>query len=151
MLCVGFTGSRYGMTEIQRSVLRDFLINEYLDAEEDGETDLWFRHGDCIGADKEAHEMAFRLGFDIAVHPPEIPTYRAFTGKSANTVAPPKPYLIRNRIIVDNSDVLVGCPRHGHTQKGGTWYTIRYAKHLARRLVVILPNGKFGQCSTFLN
>lgn len=144
---IGFTGSRYGMTDIQRAVLRDFLINEYLDAEEDGETDLWFRHGDCIGADAEAHDMAFRLGYEIAIFPPSENKYRAFK-KQYTTIDSCRSYHERNRVIVDGCDILVGCPRSITDQKGGTWYTIRYCKHLSRRLVVIQPDGKFGKCSS---
>jgi hypothetical protein len=49
MTSIGFTGTRQGMTAEQKSALRNLL--------DGGAGD--FHHGDCIGADSEAHGIAW--------------------------------------------------------------------------------------------
>ena len=49
MNSIGFTGTRQGMTAEQKSALRNLL--------DGGAGD--FHHGDCIGADSEAHGIAW--------------------------------------------------------------------------------------------
>ena len=55
----GFTGTQHGMTDAQKATLRDFL------AAGSGE----FHHGDCIGADSEAHDIADECGYSIVSAP----------------------------------------------------------------------------------
>jgi hypothetical protein len=52
MTKIGFTGTQDGMTDQQKSMLRDLL---------DGGTGE-FHHGDGIGADSEAHDIATLCG-----------------------------------------------------------------------------------------
>ena len=62
---VGFTGTQKGMTERQFDIFAA-VISE-LQPEE-------FHHGDCIGADEQAHDIVHVVAPDckIVVHPPRI-------------------------------------------------------------------------------
>jgi hypothetical protein len=131
---VGFTGSRYGMQEIQEEKLIELLKEKGLDE---------FHHGDCIGSDKIAHE-AIRKHFSnakIFVHPPKQKRNRAFC--IGDYKAPEKEYIVRNHEIVDASDVVIATPKHKtELQRSGTWKTIRYAKKVNKDLYIIYPSGK---------
>lgn len=128
---VGFTGTRRGMTEAQKNALWWFLLHHpRLDRE--------FHHGDCIGADAQAHLVARSLGFRIVVHPPASDTLRAWC--EGDEVLDPAPYLRRNRAIVDACDVLIACPGGPEVRRSGTWATIRYAQSRGAPLVLIRPD-----------
>lgn len=160
---VGFTGTREGMTLSQWESLRDFMERYRVQFEEhfvDGR--LIFHHGDCVGADAEAHLLALETGWDVVVHPPEDPKERAWCASSdeselANAVhegmgygdelavveLPPRPYLDRNTDIVVESAMLVACPKEVEEQlRSGTWATVRAAERLGRLVVVVLPDGE---------
>ena len=54
----------------------------------------------------------------------------------------PRPYLARNRDIVDASDLMLACPaEQQEVLRSGTWATIRYALKRDKHLIVIHPNG----------
>ena len=121
MLKIGFTGTQLGMTDIQKETLKNFLeVNKVLIQE--------VRHGDCMGADKQFHEICEELSIPIIIHPPIKDCKRVFC-KNAINIMPPKDYITRNHDIVDNSDVLLGAPKLAIEElRSGTWATIRYAK-----------------------
>ena len=128
---VGFTGSRTGMSRAQQEALRSHL-------EQIPPCD--FHHGDCVGADESAAIMAKRLGFALVSHPPIIATFRAFV--SSRVVLDPKPYLVRNRDIVDSCDRLLAAPNTREEKaRSGTWSTIRYARRCKRALFIFWPDG----------
>ena len=116
------------MTDSQKRGLESFL----LDRDE-------LHHGDCIGADSDAHDIAESLGLNIVIHPPSDPKKRAFrTGK----VLPEKYYLIRNKDIVNQSDHLIATPGgYSEEPRGGTWFTIRFARQQGVDLTIIYPDG----------
>ena len=106
---IGFTGTQIGMCKDQRNQLYHYLKD--LGATE-------FHHGDCIGADKQAHDIALAIGVDIIIHPPENDKKRAFC-EGYKRRAKPLPYLDRNRRIVDTCDVhLVGADQVVHNAIG---------------------------------
>lgn len=83
-------------------------------------------HGDAIGADAEAHDIAIGLGCAIVVHPPAVETQRAF--KAAAEIRAAKPYLVRNKDIVRETALLIAAPAEPVEQlRSGTWSTVRYA------------------------
>lgn len=127
---IGFTGTQVGMTWRQRQTLRRLLP--------------WgkdFHHGDCVGSDAQAHDIAHFQGLLITIHPPENLSKRAF--KSAHTILPPKPYLDRNKDIVDACEVLIATPSgKDELLRSGTWSTVRYARKLGKHILIIFPDGK---------
>lgn len=147
MTVIGFTGTRRGTTGPQQETLRRILTGALIAGGE-------MHHGDCVGADEEAHAIADSLGAAIYVHPPVDPSFRAYCdGRTTAYVAEPKPYLERNRDIVDESDVLVACPDGPERRRSGTWATIRYARNpdphegsvvvLGVPVIVIWRNGAY--------
>jgi hypothetical protein len=128
---VGFTGTQRGMTELQMAALRA-VLRQF----EPGE----FHHGDCIGADDEAAQVAALLEYTVHRHPPTDPSKRAYAPYDVEW--PAKPYLVRNQEIVDASEVLIAAPKSKTEEvRSGTWATIRYARKLGRDLYIIWPNG----------
>lgn len=131
MLHFGFTGTQHGMTEEQKQTLRTRLAIV-------GKAGDVFHHGDCIGADAEACEIAREMGFRIVQHPPLDDSKRAFT--RADEVREPKAYLDRNHDIVNESMMLFVCPRTAKEElRSGTWATYRYAKTTTTVVNVIYP------------
>ena len=129
----GFTGTRDGMTEAQGAALRALLLDLK-------EADNEFHHGDCVGADAQAHDIAASLGFFIVVHPPMSGSKRAY--KSGGVVRPALPYLCRNREIVWAASVLIATPKEdAEVRRSGTWSTVRFAQKTSVPLYIIYPNG----------
>lgn len=83
-------------------------------------------HGDCIVGDWLAHRIGRELGLRMIGHPPDNPKKRAFC--DFDEIRPEKPYLERNRDIVDETDVLIGMPDGPERLRSGTWSTIRYGR-----------------------
>lgn len=96
-----------------------------------------FHHGDCVGGDEEAHEIALALGFRIVVHPPLNRSKRAFcTG--AFQVLKPKSYITRNHDIVDVCRLLIAAPKTEEEElRSGTWATVRYARKLGLPVLLL--------------
>lgn len=131
---VGFTGTQRGMTTAQLESLASVLWRFAGEGSE-------FHHGDCIGADAQAHECAVALSFEPVIHPPENSIKRAW--KEANRIEEPRPYLVRNRAIVAQTDILVAAPGEPDEQlRSGTWSTVRHAQKLMRQIYLILPSGR---------
>lgn len=101
-----------------------------------------FLHGDCVGVDEECHRIAQRLGYYIEIHPPTNPKLRAFC--DGDEMMPPKPYLERNRNIVNNSDTMLIVPEKAEQDapRSGTWYTYRYALEVGKPTTLII-GGRF--------
>lgn len=120
---VGFTGSRKNPTREQRNWFVD-MISEIIDIRPITE----FHHGDCVGSDAFAHKIIAALQIPIIIHPPILGIYRAYMDGPMVTILEPKPYLERNRDIVDASDRMVALPSGPEELRSGTWSTIRYAR-----------------------
>ena len=134
---VGFTGTRDGLTHNQAEVLKDILRGL-----KDDHHNICLHHGDCVGADETAHQLAVALGYHVEIHPPGNPSLRAFC-RGADVIRDPRPYLDRNRDIVASCDVLVATPKET-TQQGrsGTWSTIRCDWSKDRPTRIIYPDGR---------
>lgn len=99
-------------------------------------------HGDCLGADNDAASLASQCGiYEIVSHPPTVQTLRA-NNPHAKYTHQRKPYLVRNRDIVDATEILIVCPKEMQPAKsGGTWYTYFYALGKGRHVIVLWPDG----------
>jgi hypothetical protein len=112
-------------------------------------------HGDCEGADAQAHQLFDREGKRIVIHPPMDATFRAWCDAEPHNadvrVEVQRPYLTRNRAIVDACMVLLAGPREtfGESLRSGTWATVRYARSVAKPLVIVRPDG-FARAETVL-
>ncbi len=137
-MILGFTGTRNGMTEAQKRKFAALL-------RERGVTEL--HHGDCVGADEDAHNIARQHGINIVIHPPVDSADRAFC-MGAYYTHQPRTHFQRNRDIVADTDALAATPLlEVETPTGGTWYTIRAGRkrHVAGgvyQVFVIWPSGK---------
>jgi hypothetical protein len=117
----GFTGTRWGMTTGQKLAVAKIII---------GLSITEVHHGDCVGADADMHGIALsRHGLRIVIHPPVKADLRAFCdpGEGGNTRAP-YGYLVRDRHIVDETDILIATSHAFVEEKGGTFYTMNYAR-----------------------
>lgn len=129
---LGFTGTQKGMNNSQKRRFR-VIVQTFKPTE--------FRHGDCIGADKDAHDIVRIVAPDckIVIHPPTIDAKRAYC--KGDTILPAKPYLNRNRDIVKASNIMVATPGEDTEQlRSGTWATIRAARSAKRRTTILLPS-----------
>lgn len=127
---IGFTGTQRGMTDSQKQDLTA-LLTRYRPSE--------FHHGDCIGADAQAHAIAISLGIRVIIHPPRYASKRANCTGAAET-RPPDEYLIRNSHIVAETDRLFATPGERAEQlRSGTWATVRCARRTQKPVHLILP------------
>lgn len=126
---IGFTGSRLGMSQCQKEqFVLELLAFDLTE----------FHHGDCSGADAEAHDIVaeFFPACKIIVHPPESNYLRAF--KPGHEFREPAGYIRRDKNIVDATDQLIGAPLTDVEQiRSGSWTTIRYARRIARPVTVL--------------
>lgn len=143
---IGFTGTREKLTRAQAEALETTLTpKEY------GLHRPIFHHGACKGADSYAATIAWGLNYDVIAHP----------GKSAHggdnewlcpialehstEVRETKTHFARNRDIVNETDVLVACPQYMEpitsATKGGTAYTVNFARMQKRPIVIVRPDG----------
>jgi hypothetical protein len=132
---IGVTGTRIGMSEDQKVALLLFdLENDFTG------NDLELHHGDCFGVDIAMASMFKSFGLKTILHPPLNNQYRAF--HESDEVREAKDYLVRNKDIVNECDVLLVFPKEmEEVQRSGTWSTYRYAKKKNKPIVLILPDG----------
>lgn len=137
---IGFTGTRYGMSAEQKAALVMFLIQESAMAHTERHQ---FHHGDCIGADYEAAGIAYRNGYRVICHPPVDASHRAYVTINSE-YRKPKTHFARNRDIVNETELLIACPQYADPitpeTRGGTAYTVNYARKQGKRIIVIRPD-----------
>lgn len=140
MKSLGFTGTQKGWTVEQKRCMECIVSKT--------EPSEW-HHGCCIGSDSELHELLLVRRGVIIHHPPINTTKKAFCKmRIGDTVLPAKDYIIRNHDIVDSSSVLFATPNSlEETLRSGTWATVRYAKRIGQKVVVVYPDG---QCIIYI-
>lgn len=138
---LGITGTQDGLTEAQFLSLKKFLLNAPEVTEIHG--------GDCIGFDAECIVLAKEVRPDIRTvgHPPINPKKRAFL--TYDELRGEKDYHSRNHDIVDETDIMLACPKGPEYDadgkwiglRSGTWSTVRYARKRNKPIVIIMPDG----------
>jgi hypothetical protein len=136
----GITGTHRGYTPAQRAALSSIVRHPSTEV---------IHHGDCVGVDALAHDVAFEAHKRIAIHPPSDGKLRAFKGigvtpKFIGQIVwyEPKPYLDRDDDIVDVCTTLIAVPFGPESMRGsGTWYTIRRARDAEKPRTIIWPDG----------
>jgi hypothetical protein len=127
---IGFTGTREGLAMDQRAALAAALASYHGS----------FHYGDCIGADKQAHEIAKSCGYSITIHAPIKSNLRAWC--KGDVEMPPRDYIARNRAIVDATQRLIVAPAGmAEELRSGTWSTVRYAKKVGKPVSIVFPDG----------
>jgi hypothetical protein len=129
----GFTGTSTGMTSIQKEIFNDYVLLHVNDDDQ-------FHHGDCIGADAQAHYMALDAGYQIHVHPCTLRHMRAFC-KGGHVTYLEIPPLKRNIVIVKMCDELIATPYGVEIPRSGTWHTVRNARLQKKPIHIIYPDG----------
>lgn len=133
---VGFTGSRLTPTTAQ-VVWLTMALNELRAVN----GVVMLHHGDCLGADAVANDVAIYVGHTVKLHPPSNPKHRAYCKGFADT-AVPKAYLDRNHDIVDESNFIYALPSGPEQLRSGTWSTVRYAVRNGKTVYGCYPNGR---------
>lgn len=145
-MLVGVTGTTMGATPEQEEQLRYIL----------GTTVTVLHHGDAFGVDALAFQLFCTLRTQrqdsvirrVVMHPPSQPDKRAFTSIDpllGDEMRPEAPYLIRDRAIVNETELLVAVPASPTEQlRSGTWATVRYARRAGRLIIRINPDGTIG-------
>jgi hypothetical protein len=132
-MIVGFTGTRNGMSDSQAYFFQHLLYTL---------KPIKFHHGDCVGADSNAHWLVTRFDSSIKIigHPPILDMYRGYN--TCDELRKEKKYLDRNYDIVDESHVLIACPKGSAEElRSGTWATIRYADKKGKEIYLISDSG----------
>lgn len=113
-------------------------------------------HGDCVGIDEFADMIAWDVEAKRVIHPPTNTKLRAFCTierglREHDSILPQEDYLARNRAIVDQTDLILACPKQPSYEKGsGTWYTISYALRSGKNVWLVTKDG-FSHCSAKAN
>lgn len=142
---IAFTGTRDGLTDAQRDAVATWLRDNVIEGSV-------LRHGACVGADAEFVLLIESLprhrrdSVTIIAHPSNLPRMTDTASiLSSDLCEGAKPPLERNRDMVDASLVLLACPKGNvEEQRSGTWASIRYARKVGRKVVVIWPYGTLG-------
>lgn len=135
---IGFIGTKRGMTTEQRasvgSLLRQLVRRGTLTAHQ----------GDHIGADCDFGGLCRTVGRNkimLVSHPPSDTHSRAYC--SCDVVRPPAGFAERARAIVDESELLIACPKElKPTHQKGTWGVVHYALAQGKQVIIIRPDGK---------
>jgi hypothetical protein len=162
MIEIGITGTRHLLTKEQKVWLEaEMTLLDLLVRLQKYELPI-LHHGDCVGADAYAHEVAKKLGWSVVVHPPTKQKYRANcrpVGEKGKILRPVT-YLARNRAIVGITTILLGVPAWPLTEKdrvrdaagddwwwkgmSGTWYTVIEALEKGSEVRVCQPGKNRG-------
>lgn len=135
---IGVTGSRFGATPEQFIKARLILAAEW-------KVGATVHHGRCFGSDEQMHHAARSLGYTIEQHPPANRAMEDTTCEvePGEIIHARKPYLDRNRDIVDACSQLIVIPQYpendDRSKRSGTWYTARYARTAGIKIHLIAP------------
>lgn len=134
MTNVSFTGTRDGASPAQIASIRAILTQQHATR---------LVHGDCLGADAEADEVAASLGIERHTYPCTVRSLRAHCEtRGAIQMDVPRPPLVRNQTIVRAGEILLVVPKTDYEElRSGTWSTYRYAVRLKQHVIVVHRDG----------
>jgi hypothetical protein len=141
---VTFTGTKAGMSSAQLQTFHDVL--------KDAGYVALFRHGACVGADRQAHNAAWGHVSVIDMWPSNVTQdmwakhVKQHYDRNTPTIFSIQPIhlpLTRNRLMLIDSGLLIATPRETEEViRSGTWTTIRYARKMKVPIVRIHANGE---------
>lgn len=129
---LGFTGTKRGMTEVQKRVVSGFVqLFQPVQA----------HHGDCVGADSDFHDIIRDIVPNclIVVHPPTEPRNRAY--RDGDRIRGPLPFMVRDDNIIRESTLMISTPEGDEHLHSGTWATIRHTRNFNKGLIIVWPDG----------
>lgn len=137
------TGTRHKRLITMEAATTLFCLVDELD--ETFNIDKWI-HGGCTGADAMFHGLVEGRG-EIHVYPAKDVDIRWKAKlEGVYVLHPEEKPLVRNRKMVDQSDIsIVVPPSNRKVPAGGTGSTYRYARDQSNVLYVIHPDGEVGE------
>lgn len=132
---LAIAGTRKGLTEDQFNRVKEFILLE-------GSEFTHLHEGDCIGVDAQVTQMFQDMQPQVTVvcHPPDKFRCRAYT--KYDETKDVRPYIMRDKDMVDASSFLWACPEGPEKIRSGTWTTVRYARNQGKMITIIYPDGK---------
>ena len=139
-MTLGFIGTRRGLTKVQYDAL--FVLVQALHLEH---SFTQAKHGGAEGADTDFDNICDRHSITRLILPgPDTDTSGFIHGSFL--LAEPEGNLKRNRTIVACSSIMIGCPYEMVEQnRGGTWYTIRFAQKHQCPIYIVYPDGSISK------
>jgi len=138
---VGCTATRLGLSQAQLIRIEGIMLDVTR-----AHRQVAFHHGDCVGGDEQLDAKAKRMGWHRVAHPGPRSGWSANCDTDERRAI--KPYMPRNRDIIDESpDLVIAAPYEMEPQFcGGTWRTIAMARRALaagklKRLVVVGRDG----------
>lgn len=137
-----FSGTRYGLTRVQREALRLGLMELEPDV---------VAHGGCAGADTEFDALVWEL-FGVGCTRCVFPgvdgdgesSWRGWWRPGVGMVEfSEDEYLVRDHRIVEHGVTgLIACPKSASRVGSGTWKSVDYALALGRHVWLVWPDGR---------
>ncbi len=136
-MIISFTGPRNGMTDEQKLMVEQIIMQLQIDNPTVVFTGL---HGDCVGGDEEFDGICMLLGIETSCRPCTYEGLRAYCTEAESDPVPP---MERNRQIVAKTDIMIACPPTYERIKSGsgTWATIGFTEKAGKPLHIIYPDG----------
>jgi hypothetical protein len=136
---LAFTGTQRGMTKAQMETLHAELAMWADDFELTGV------HGVCIGADEQFNDLVRSLGGETWGFPGHDRHGKSpfRSNCTVDRLEKSRPYLERNKMIVNRGMFLLAAPRQdGEQLRSGTWSTVRFAQRKGVEVQLFLPDGR---------
>jgi hypothetical protein len=136
MSTIAFTGTRLGLNARQQLALESVFVVFNTTGQPQLKAAL---HGDAVGADVQFAAVAKRFRYLVFGYPVEgRDSDRGHFPNDETRMQTSGGYLARNRLLVDSCDILIAAPPCDEPQeKGGTWYTIKYASKVAKPVIML--------------
>jgi len=135
---ITITGTRRGLTFEQKEMAIVLL-----------QPDDILIHGAADGVDSEIHVLGNNWCMDKIIYPAnDVPSniHNLWIKSNRDFVCLPLPALARNRVMVENCDLVLGFPKNFFEElRSGTWAALRYANKTNKPYLIVWPDGSIGQ------